>query len=188
MSPRPAAFLDRDGCIIEDSGFVKDPGAVTLVPGAADAIRRLNSAGWPVVVITNQSGIARGLLSEADYHAVARRTDQLLAGEGAWLDATYMCPHWPELSGPCDCRKPGLKHYRDAIAAFDIDPARSLYCGDKLTDLLPARILGGKGLLVRTGEGSDWECQALEAGFEVVPDLVGAVEAMGIRSFDDLAI
>ena len=82
MSPRPAAFLDRDGAIIDDTGFVRDPATVRLIPGAADAIRRLNDVGWAVVVVTNQSGIARGLLSEEDYRAVARRTEELLAAEG----------------------------------------------------------------------------------------------------------
>jgi histidinol-phosphate phosphatase family protein len=180
MSPRPGAFLDRDGAIIEDTGFVRDPQTVRLVRGAGEAIRRLNDAGWPVVVVTNQSGIARGRLTEGDYIAVARRIEELLAAEGAWIDATYMCPHWPELSGPCDCRKPGLRHYRTAIAAHEIDPARSIFVGDKLTDLEPARALGGRGVLVLTGEGTKWATAAAEQGFDVAADLLEAVTTLTI--------
>ena len=180
MSPRPAVFLDRDGAIIEDTGFVRDPATVRLIPGAAEAIRRLNDAGWAVVVVTNQSGIARELLTEADYRAVARRTEELLAAEGARIDATYMCPHWPPLSGPCDCRKPGLQHYRTAIEALDLDPGRSVFLGDKLSDLEPARLLGGRGVLVLTGEGQKWVAQAAERGYDVAENLLEGIAALMI--------
>ncbi|HEX9893866.1 MAG TPA: HAD family hydrolase [Gemmatimonadales bacterium] len=180
MTLRPAAFLDRDGSIIEDTGFVRDPDTVRLVPGAAEAIGRLNHAGWVVVVITNQSGLARGLMTPAEYDAVKRRTEQLLANESARIDATYLCPHWPPITGPCQCRKPGLAHYRAAIEAFHIDPAKSLFLGDKLSDILPARALGGRGVLVRTGQGARSEADARAAGFAVAANLLEAVNALTI--------
>lgn len=175
MTLRRAAFLDRDGTIIEDTGFVRDPGQVSLIPGSADAIRRLNESGWIVVVVTNQSGIARGLLTEADYHAVQTRLDQLLAVHDARIDATYMCPHYPNLTGPCECRKPGLKHYREAAERFGIDVVRSLFIGDRISDLEPANALGGTGILVLTGEGRTAEETAAEKGFAIAVDLDAAV-------------
>src|ERR1043165_2101603 len=119
--PRRAAFLDRDGTIIRDTEYLRDPEQVELLPGAAQAIRRLNDAGWPVIVVTNQSGIARGLLTEQDYERVRMRLDKLLAGEGAKVNATYHCPHHPDMTGPCDCRKPGVKLYADAARTLDLD-------------------------------------------------------------------
>lgn len=175
MTPRRAAFLDRDGTIIDDTGFVRDPEDVSLIPGSADAIRRLNESGWIVVVVTNQSGIARGRLTEADYQAVQARLDQLLGAQGARIDATFMCPHHPDVTGPCDCRKPGLKHYREAARRFEIDFARSLFVGDRMSDLEPAKALGGSGALVLTGDGLRATGDAARAGFEIVADLHAAV-------------
>jgi histidinol-phosphate phosphatase family protein len=144
----PAAFLDRDGTIIRDAAYVRDPRDVELLPGAADAIKRLNERGIRVIVITNQSGIARGYLDAAAYELVRQRLDDLLAANGARVDATYMCPHLPEITGPCECRKPGLGLYRRAIADFDIDAARSLFTGDRWRDVEPGRALGGMGILL----------------------------------------
>jgi histidinol-phosphate phosphatase family protein len=175
MTRRPAAFLDRDGSIIVDTGFVRDPGKVRLVPGSAAAVRRLNQAGWAVVVVTNQSGIARGLLTEADYVAVAKQTEVLLAEAGARIDASYMCPHWPPITGECECRKPALGNYRRAIDELGLEPARSLFAGDRMSDLVPARLLGGRGMLLLTGDGQQWEHEARNAGFEIARDLLEAV-------------
>lgn len=148
MSGRPAAFLDRDGTIIRDASYVRDPADVELLPGAAKSIRRLNERGVPVIVITNQSGIARGWLTDDDFGAVSRRLRDLLAAEGARIDATYMCPHHPDLTGPCDCRKPGLALYRQAIAEHGLDATRSLFVGDRWRDVVPASVLGGTGVLL----------------------------------------
>jgi len=148
MTLRRAAFLDRDGTIIKDTGFVRDPRSVALIPGAAEAIKRLNQAGWVVVVVTNQSGIARGLLTIEDYEAVAARLDALLSEHGTHLDATYMCPHHPEVTGPCDCRKPGLKHYLAAAERFGLDFTASIFVGDRASDIEAAALLGGTGLLL----------------------------------------
>jgi histidinol-phosphate phosphatase family protein len=148
VSARAAVFLDRDGTIIEDPGFVTDPAAVRLLPGAAPAIARLNRAGLPVVVVTNQSGIARGLLDETAYAAITRRLDELLAEAGARLDACYHCPHHPDFTGACECRKPGPLLYRRAAADHELDLARSWWVGDRLRDVLPAERFNGKGLLI----------------------------------------
>ena len=148
---RPAAFLDRDGTIIRDANYVKDPNDVELLPDAADAIRRLNERGIPVIVITNQSGIARGYLDAAEYESVRARLDDLLRAEGARIDATYMCPHHPDITGPCECRKPGLELYRKAIAEHDVDGARSLFTGDRWRDVQPAAAFGGLGILLDVG-------------------------------------
>ena len=177
LNPRGGAvFLDRDGTIVEDPGFLHEPEKVTLLPGAAEAIRRLNEAGYRVVIVTNQSGIARGRYTVADYEAVQRRLGELLAAKGARIDAAYFCPHHPLLSGPCECRKPGLKLFRDAQAAFDIDFSRSWWVGDRLSDVQPARLLGGEGILVATGEGNLQQGQARALGVMLVADLASAVE------------
>jgi D-glycero-D-manno-heptose 1,7-bisphosphate phosphatase len=148
VTGRAAAFLDRDGTIIRDASYVRDPHDVELLPGAAAAIRRLNDSLIPVIIVTNQSGIARGYLTAADYELVQRRLDDLLLAEGARVAATYMCPHHPDITGPCDCRKPALALYRQAIADHDLDPARSLFAGDRWRDVAPAAKLGGLGVLL----------------------------------------
>lgn len=169
-------FLDRDGTIVEDPGYLHDPTAVRLLPGAAQAIRRLNEAGWLVVLVSNQSGIARGLFTEADYRAVERRLTELLAAQGARLDASFFCPHHPELTGPCLCRKPGTKLFEDARTALGIDFRRSWFVGDRPSDVAPARQLGGQGLLVLTGEGGRHQEQARTFGARIVTDLTAAVD------------
>lgn len=173
---RPAVFLDRDGTLVEDPGFLADPARVKLLPGAASAVRRLNQAGLAVVVVTNQSGIARGLITVAQYEAVEARLAALLAGAGARLDGSYYCPHHPEVTGPCECRKPATRLFRDAATALHLDLGRSFYVGDRMSDIEPARALAGRGILVRTGEGSGHAEAAIEAGFTVAADLQTAVD------------
>lgn len=175
MSKR-AVFLDRDGTIVEDPGFLHEPEKVKLLPGAAAAIRRLNDAGYLAIVVTNQSGIARGRFTVADYEAVQQRLGALLAAQGARLDGAFFCPHHPQFTGPCDCRKPGLKLFRDAQAAFDIDFAQSWWVGDRLSDVQPARALGGHGVLVVTGDGNLHQGQARAGGVTVVADIGEAVQ------------
>ena len=173
---RRAAFLDRDGTILEDPGFLHQPGKARLLPGAGEAVHQLNAAGVLVVTVSNQSGIARGLYTVADYHAVQLRLGELLAGHHAHLDGSYFCPHHPDVSGPCDCRKPGTKLFEEARAALGIDFTRSFFIGDRLSDVGPARTLGGTGYLVLTGEGSRHREQARALGVTVVADLAAAVD------------
>lgn len=146
--PRPAAFLDRDGTLIRDEHYLADPDRIVLIPGAAAAVRRLNEAAIPVVVVTNQSGIARGLVTEAQYEATRARLDALLAAEGARIDASYHCPHHPDFGSPCECRKPGRLLYERAAAEHGLRLAASLYAGDRWRDVAPALTLGGTGVLV----------------------------------------
>jgi D-glycero-D-manno-heptose 1,7-bisphosphate phosphatase len=171
-----AVFLDRDGTIVEDPGFLHEPEKVRLLPGAAAAIRRLNDAGYRVIIVTNQSGIARRRYTVSDYEAVQERLGALLAAQGARIDAAYYCPHHPLLSGPCECRKPGVKLFREAQAAFDIDFAQSWWVGDRLSDVQPARLLGGEAILVVTGEGNLQQGQARALGVTVVADLAEAAD------------
>jgi D-glycero-D-manno-heptose 1,7-bisphosphate phosphatase len=172
VTDRRAVFLDRDGTIIEDAGYLRDPAGVALLPGAAHAIRQLNQRGLIVVVVTNQSGIARGLLTLDEYSATERRVDELLTLQGARLDAHYFCPHLPELNGPCDCRKPGSLLYRQAAERFGIDLSRSWWVGDRLRDVLPAESCAGHGILVGETEAS----QPDACRFERAEDLVAAVD------------
>jgi histidinol-phosphate phosphatase family protein len=175
-SRRPAAFLDRDGTLVNDPGFQRDPATVELLPGAAAAVARLNAAGLVVIVVTNQSGIARGLITPAQYEAVERAITTRFAEAGARLDATYHCPHYPAVGGPCECRKPGTLLYRRAADEWGLDLKASWGVGDRVSDLEPVRELGGQGLLVRTGAGRKHEVEALAAGFTIVADLSAAVD------------
>jgi histidinol-phosphate phosphatase family protein len=171
------AFLDRDGTIIHDANYIRDPDDVALLPGAAAAIARLNRAGVIVVVVTNQSGIARGWLSTDDYDSVRRRIDELLARENARIDATYVCPHFPEITGPCDCRKPALKLFRDAIADLAIDPGASVFIGDRWRDVAPAAALGGRPIFLDVASSPAADRQRVRAeGLEVAHSLGEAVD------------
>jgi D-glycero-D-manno-heptose 1,7-bisphosphate phosphatase len=178
MTRVPAVFLDRDGTIVDDPGFLKDPKQVRLLDGAAHAISRLNKAKIPVIVVTNQSGIGRGLISWDAYKGVSGRVEELLAAESAVLTATFVCPHHPELTGPCLCRKPGVKLYREAAVQYDVDLARSWWIGDRLSDVMPAQIFAGTALLVETGTGATYAGTARALGFAVVKDLAAAVEVV----------
>ena len=170
---RRAAFLDRDGTVMVEREYLADPEGVELVPGTVEALRALRDAGRAVVVVTNQSGIARGLYTEEDYHAVDRRLQAVLGAAGVRPDATRYCPHHPEFTGPCPCRKPATGMYEDAAAALDVDLEGSYSVGDRIKDVLPARTLGGTGILVRTGYGAE-EAAELPDEFHVVDDLPGA--------------
>ena len=148
MTRRPAAFLDRDGTLIEDAHYLADPDGVRILPDVAQHLIALNERDLLAIVVTNQSGIAQGLLTEAQYDATRRRLTQLLAEAGARLNDSYHCPHHPSVSGPCDCRKPGTGMYLRAARDHAIDLTRSLYVGDRRRDVEPALELGGIGILV----------------------------------------
>ena len=123
MRRASVVFLDRDGTIIRDTHFISDPDHVELIPGAAAAIARLNSAGIPVVIATNQSGIGRGYYGAEEYERVHARVTERLAEEGARVDAAYYCPHAPDLVPPCDCRKPRPGMFERALRDLGADPA-----------------------------------------------------------------
>src|SRR5512143_1648281 len=142
-SARAAAFLDRDGTLIVERDYLRDPGGVELLPGASAGLRALRDAGYALVLVTNQSGIARGLYTMDDYRAVQARVEELLEERGLRFAGVYVCPHHPDYTGACDCRKPALGLYRRAALELGVDPGCSLYIGDKLSDVLPAAALGG---------------------------------------------
>ncbi len=148
---QPAVFLDRDGTLMHEVNYCRDPADVRLVDGAADALRRLKSAGFRLVIVTNQSGIARGLLTEADFHAVQERLLELL-GEGI-IEATYMCPDGP--GGESGRRKPSPAMVLEAARDLGLDLARSWFVGDKDIDVQCGLAAGTRAMLVRTGHGSD---------------------------------
>jgi D-glycero-D-manno-heptose 1,7-bisphosphate phosphatase len=172
---RPAAFIDRDGTIVVERHYLADPDAVALVPGAAGALRRLADAGFTLVLVTNQSGIARGLYAESDFRAVQRRLEALLLERGVRFDGVYHCPHHPDHTGPCPCRKPLPGMFRQAARELGVGFDGAVFIGDRLKDVLPARTLGGRGILVLTGHGED-EARRAPADVAVVPDLAAAAE------------
>ena len=176
---RAAAFLDRDGTIIDDAHYIAKPELVRLRPGAAESIARLNRAGIPVIVVTNQSGIARGMLTLADYERVAARMAELLGKHGAHIDATYMCPHHPDFGGDCDCRKPGTLLFRRAAGEYGLDLEHSTYIGDRWRDVKPGIELGGRPMLiVNEYTRRDEQAAAERAGVEIVGSLAEAVERL----------
>jgi D-glycero-D-manno-heptose 1,7-bisphosphate phosphatase len=159
---RRAVFLDRDGTLMQEREYLSDPGGVELIDGVTEALARLRAAGFALVVVTNQSGIARGLYTLADYRAVARRMDEALEASDVRPDATYFCPHHPDFTGPCDCRKPGSGMYLRAARELGLELKGSFYIGDRIKDVLPARTFGGTGILVRTGYGEEEEARLPE--------------------------
>ncbi len=173
---RPAVFVDRDGTLIEDLKYLARPEDVMLLPGAADAVRRLNDADVPVIVVTNQSGIARGLFTEADYNTVRARLDAVLAREGARIDASYMCPHHPDYTGPCECRKPGTLLYRQAASDHGLDLARSFFIGDRWRDVAPALAFGAHGILIAGAATPDAERERARREVDMARTLGEAVE------------
>jgi len=160
---RKAVFLDRDGTLVQERGYLKDPAHVALEQGAAEAVARLNRRGFAVVLVTNQSGVARGTCTEEDVAAVHRRLESLLEAEHARLDGVYYCPHYPEgvveeYRKACSCRKPAGGMLLRAAEDLGIQIEGSYMIGDKLTDTEAARREGLTGILVRTGYGeSEWK-------------------------------
>jgi D-glycero-D-manno-heptose 1,7-bisphosphate phosphatase len=157
---RPAVFLDRDGTLNRDPGYLHRPENFTWVPGAPQAVRRLNEAGLLVVVVTNQSGVARGYYDEDAVHHLHEFMQEHLREHGARVDAFYFSPYHPEGTvAPYDrqsaCRKPGTELFERAIREHGIDPARSFVVGDKNSDVAPGNALGMTTFLVETGESDE---------------------------------
>jgi D-glycero-D-manno-heptose 1,7-bisphosphate phosphatase len=164
LTSRRAVFLDRDGTIIEEVGYLDRAERVEFYPWTIDAIRAFNRAGLVVVMISNQSGIARGFFTEAVVDDVHAHMAAMLAEGGARIDAYYYCPHHPDgkvtaYARPCDCRKPGRGLVDRAVRELGVDPARSFVVGDRWVDVALARAIGAGGVLVRTGYGTSVEQQ-----------------------------
>lgn len=184
MSKLPdAVFLDRDGTIMEDAHYIKSPNEVRLIPGAAAAVRRINDAKVPAIVITNQSGIARGIFKPEDYEAVRSHFESLLKAEGAHIDASYFCPHHPSVTGPCDCRKPATRMFEDAMRDFQLDAANVAYIGDRWRDVVASKKLGGRGIMVSSPMTTDEDRRKAQADeIETAPNLEAAIEML-FRSY-----
>lgn len=154
----PAVFVDRDGTLVREVGYLATVERLRLLPGALDGVRRLRAAGFAVVVVTNQSGIARGLMDGAAVAAIHDALARRLAARGAPLDGIYVCPHHPSAGRPpwrrrCRCRKPAPGLVRRAARALGLDLARSYCVGDSTVDLGLAAAAGTCGVLVLTGYG-----------------------------------
>lgn len=156
---QPAAFLDRDGTLNVDVGYPDSLEKISLIPGAAEAVRRLNRAGYAVVVVSNQSGVARGYFDEARVQEINRGVAEMFAREGARIDGFYYCPHLPDADvaryrKTCACRKPAPGMLQQAAREMQLDLSRSLIIGDKYSDIAAGKALGLQAVLVRTGEGA----------------------------------
>jgi D-glycero-D-manno-heptose 1,7-bisphosphate phosphatase len=155
-----AVFMDRDGTIIEDIGYLNHPGAIQFIPGSIDAIKKLNASGYKVIVITNQAGVARGLVSENMLQTIDKTLHKWLLSSGAHLDGIYYCPHHPEhgyypYKQICECRKPHPGLIKKAQRDFNIDLAQSYMVGDKATDIEAGQKAGVKTIHVLSGRGKD---------------------------------
>ncbi len=176
---RRAVFLDRDGTLNLEKEYLYRPEECELVPGAAQAIRRLNEAGWLVVVVTNQSGVARGYYGEREVQLLHRHIAAELARGGGEVAGWYYCPHHPDGLPPynrvCNCRKPLPGMLEQAARELEIDLGSSWMVGDKLVDLEAGLAAGCRPVLVRTGYGR-LEAGRLPPGAPVCADLIAAVE------------
>lgn len=166
-----AVFLDRDGTLIEESGYLDRLERLVFFPFSVDAVRVLNRAGFAVVVITNQAGIARGIVKEAFVAEAHRHIAARLEAGGAKIDGFYYCPHYPtgvveKYRSACDCRKPQPGLLRRAAKDLDLDLERSFVVGDRWHDLAAGQAVGARGVLVRTGLGHKEEAapEALRQG------------------------
>ena len=154
----PAVFVDRDGTLNRDVEYLATVDDLRLLPGVVDGVRRLRAAGFAVVVVTNQSGVARGLVNAAALTAIHAALARRLAMRGAGLDGIYVCPHHPAVGRApwrrrCRCRKPAAGLVRRAVRELGIDLARSYCVGDSAVDLGLAAATGTRGVLVLTGHG-----------------------------------
>lgn len=170
-------FLDRDGTLNPDPGYIGRPEDFELHPGAGAALSRLNRAGARVIVVTNQSGIARGMFTLADLEAIHDKLRDLLALHGARLDAIYHCPHHPDEC--CTCRKPATGMVERAIADLALDRSRMYLVGDQTSDVEMAKRLKARSIFVTTGHGSGETLAALSAG-RLRPDCVASCLDMAV--------
>ena len=172
---RPAVFLDRDGTIVREVDYLHQLGQLRLLRGAAGAIHRLNEAGFAVVLATNQSGVARGLLTEEELRDIHDELQRRLAARRAHLDAIYSCPHHPEAVVPayrrrCRCRKPAPGLLLRAARDLDLDLGRSFAVGDGARDIEAGKRAGCRTILVRTGYGTKTEREMGELCADVIVD------------------
>jgi D-glycero-D-manno-heptose 1,7-bisphosphate phosphatase len=166
----PCLFLDRDGTINVEKDFIGDPDDLELIPGSATAIREARNLGLKVIVVSNQSGIARGLMTEVDVKNVNGRLMELLQREGAAVDAIYYCPHYSSEDDGCTCRKPNTGMFERAKIEHNVDFKRSIMVGDRLTDIEAGKRIGAATVLVLTGYG-----KIVNEEFSGIPDHIDTV-------------
>jgi D-glycero-D-manno-heptose 1,7-bisphosphate phosphatase len=176
IDPARAVFFDRDGTLMEDAHYCGDPAQVKVFPGVPEALRKLKEAGFRTIVVTNQSGIGRGLITEAEYHAVEAEFVRQI-GEGL-LDAAYFCPDVPGV--PSTRRKPEPGMLLEAAADFHIDLARSYLIGDKSADIECGRRAGTLTILVQTGYGAEQVCRPDFTAVDVVQAVQLVLERSGL--------
>jgi histidinol-phosphate phosphatase family protein len=169
---RRALLLDRDGTLISDPGYLSDPEQVALLPNAAAALAALAQRGYLLVVVSNQSGVARGLITPQQAREVHRRFVAVLAQAGVTLDASYYCPHAPDAG--CRCRKPQPGLLLDAAREHGIDLPHSIMIGDSARDVGAGRAVGAFTILLRHGEtaASETTADAVASGWDEVCDIV----------------
>jgi D-glycero-D-manno-heptose 1,7-bisphosphate phosphatase len=175
-----AVFVDRDGTIIEELGYLSDPDKVRLMPDAAASISKLNRKGIPVVIISNQAGVARGLFTQDDLERVNERVLALLASRDAHVDAAYYCPHHPDFDVDCACRKPRPGLLLKAASDMGIDLSRSFMVGDRLIDMQAGKSAGTSTVFLRTGYGrkelEESRTEVAKTADRVCDDLAQAVD------------
>ena len=183
---RPAVFLDRDGTINVEKDYLIDPTEFEFIPGVPQALKKLQDAGYLLVVVTNQSGVARGFFSLKDVEQLHAHMSELLKGYGVQLAGIYSCPHHPssgvgDYRKECDCRKgkPGM--LQRAARELGIDLQRSFMIGDKDADIQAGQAAGCKSYLVKTGHGEKWQDSVVKYAAGIVTDLPGAVTAILTR-------
>src|SRR3989442_1471252 len=165
----PGGYLDRDGTLNFDPGYLTQPEQLRLLPGVGPAVARLNRAGFKTVVLSNQSGVARGLITQDQLEAIHQRLRELLAEDGAWLDGIFICPHHPDEG--CICRKPAPGLVHRALQELGVFPGNAIVIGDKATDVELARNVGALAVFVRSGNAPEEE-QARMAERSLAPDYV----------------
>ena len=170
----PPVFLDRDGTLIVEKDYLSDPGQVCLEDGVVDGLTLLNGRGHPLIVLSNQSGIGRGMFTEREAHLVNARVAEILSSQGIEVMAWYMCPHGPEAG--CECRKPSPGMALEAAREYHVDLVGSFVIGDKQSDLELADAIGGTGILVTTGHGPTSVERALAQRRPVFAGLRAAAE------------
>ena len=187
LESRGAVFLDRDGTLIVDAHFLDDPERIEFLPGAVEAVVRLNDIGIEVIILTNQSGVARGYFDTERVEAVNARLLKLLEERGASVEDIYYCPHHPDgtvekYRSDCWSRKPNPGMAQQAARDYGIDLGKSFVIGDKMSDVLLAKNINAEGILVRTGEGVETEAQLddgdVTAVFDTISGAVGYVVLM----------
>jgi len=176
-----AVFLDRDGTIVEDIGYLNSPEQIKFIPGSIEAIKILNEAGYKVIVITNQAGVARGLVTEDMLQTIDKVMHKNILNGGGHLDALYYCPHHPEhgvypYRQVCECRKPHTGLIKRAMRDQNLDLSKSFMIGDKASDVEAGKRAGTKTVLVLSGRGKESKKDLKEKPDHIANDLLDAVK------------